>query len=258
MNTATRHISFDTPWLEGVQPNPKAGFRLFCFPFAGGGAQAFRFWGRELPDFLEICPIQPPGRGRRFGEPPISRLDFLIQQLTPALLPYLEKPFGFYGHSLGSLVAFELSRNLRRHGLPQPKILFVASCSAPQVPFHDRGLLHQLPDPLLLEEIRRMGGTPSAVLADKEWRELLLPVLRADLAVLETYRYYREPPLENPIHACGGWEDPDVSQKSLEPWREQTCKEFSLRMLPGDHFFQIPYRKPLLEWMSEKIRGVAG
>jgi medium-chain acyl-[acyl-carrier-protein] hydrolase len=124
-------------WVLCPKPNPQARLRLFCFPYAGGGASRFRLWPDFLPPEVEVCAIQYPGREARLGESPFTQLSPLVQTLASALRLYLNLPFVFFGHSLGALACFELARQLRRQGQPEPLHLFVSGRRAPQVPNPD-------------------------------------------------------------------------------------------------------------------------
>ena len=250
MTTATALDS----WITCRKPIPQARLRVFCFPYAGSGVSIFRAWSDSLPAEVEVCPVQLPGRGTRLMEPPFTRLSPLIQALAQALFPLLDKPFAFFGHSLGALVSFELARQLRRQYAVQPVRLFISADRAPQIPNRDPPI-HNLPEGEFLVELRRLNGTPREVLEDEELRQIMLPLLRADFAVYETYRYSTEPPLTCPICAFGGLQDHRVSRGDLEAWREQTSVSFSLRMFRGDHFFLNTTQPPLLGALSQELRG---
>lgn len=185
-------------------------------------------------------------------ERPFSQLSPLVQTLTQALFPLLDKPFAFFGHSLGALVSFELARELRRQYDAHPVRLFVASGHAPQLP--RRGMpIHTLPEQEFLAELHRLNGTPVEVLEHRELMEIMLPLLRADFALYETYVYAPDPPLGCPISAFGGRHDRKVSHSDLEAWREQTSASFSSQMFPGDHFFLNTSRPLLLRALSEEL-----
>ena len=249
----TAAAAFDS-WIACRKPRPQARLRLFCFPYAGGGALIFRTWSDGLPADVEVCPIQLPGRGTRLMEPLFTQLSPLIQALAQALFPLLDKPFAFFGHSLGALVSFELARQLRRQYGVQPVRLFVSASRAPQLPH--RGLpVHTLPEGDFLAELHRLNGTPRAVLEHEELMQIALPVLRADFAVYETYVYSTEPPLNCPISTFGGLRDRTVSQSDLEAWREQTSVSSSLQMFPGDHFFLNTTQPLLLRVLSQELHG---
>src|SRR3712207_6021526 len=223
-------------WVACAKPNPQAKLRLFCFHYAGGGASIFRAWHNSLPQSVEVCAIEFPGRGMQLRESPFTQLEPLVQHLTSALLPYLDKPFACFGHRMGELVNFEFTRLLRREYRVSPVHLFVSGHRAPQVPDPDPPI-HALPESEFLQELRRFNGTPQAVLENAELMELLLPTLRADFAVVETYAYTPEPPLDCPITAFGGLQDREVTCDELEAWRERTNASFVLEKLPGNQFF---------------------
>jgi len=188
-------------------------------------------------------------------EIPFTQLTPLVQTLAQALLPLLDKPFAFFGHSLGALVGFELARQLRRQSGVQPVRLFVSADRAPQISRRDRWI-HVLPESDLLAELRRLNGIPVKVFDDPELMQIMLPILRADLSVYETYVYSPEPPLACPIAAFGGMQDHRVSRGDLEAWSEQTSVSFSLQMYPGDHFFWQTTQPRLLERLSRELSGV--
>ena len=242
-------------WVTCPRPNPQASLRLFCFPYAGGGALSFRDWSKQLPSTIEVCPIELPGRGMRLNEPPYTQLAQLAEGIAQSLIPYLNKPFVFFGHSMGGLTSFEVARFLRRIHARSPMHLFVSGRRAPQIP--DAGPpIHTLPDSEFIEELRRLNGTPEAVLANKELMQLLLPALRADFAILETYTYQSESPLNCPITTFGGLQDPDVSCAMLEAWQEQTNAAFSTQMFLGDHFFIHTARSLLLQSLDQTLNRI--
>jgi medium-chain acyl-[acyl-carrier-protein] hydrolase len=229
-----------------------AQLRLFCVPHAGGVPAAFRTWCDYLSGDIEVCPVQLPGRAGRFDEIPFDRMAPLVHALTRELVPHFDRPFAFFGHSMGALVAFEVARQLRRMGAGMPRHLFVSACRAPQVR-DPRRRLHNLDDFELIAQLRRLNGIPSEVLEDHQLMNLIVPVVRADLAVSETYDYSAEPPLACPITAFGGLDDPKVLREEIEPWQQQTSSDFELHMLPGDHFFFQTAQERLLRTISSSI-----
>jgi medium-chain acyl-[acyl-carrier-protein] hydrolase len=232
-------------WVTCPQPRPDAAVRLFCLPYAGGGASSYRLWVAGLPPSIEVCPIQLPGREERLRETPFTNLIDLSHAVSRELTPYLDKPFAFFGHSLGALLAFEVARSLRHGGRPAPLGMYLAAYPAPHRP-SARTPIHQLPDPAFIEELRRLQGTPEAVLGNRELIEFLLPILRADFEVCDTYVCAPEPPLACPLYLFGGTEDAEVGAAQLEQWRELTAGAFRLQMLPGTHFFVQSHRHRLL------------
>lgn len=224
------------PWLYLPRPVARPRARLFCFPYAGGNAMAFRGWAEGLPADVELCAVQLPGRGSRFRERAITRLGALLDELERALAPGLDVPFALFGHSMGALIAYELACRLRDRGGPAPVHLFLSGRSAPGLPPSEPPA-SDLPDAEFLDRLRRYGGTPEEVLAQPELMELLLPVLRADFTLIETWKDAGHAPLDVPFSVLGGLEDAGAGRDRLEGWRARTRSEFALRMLPGNHFF---------------------
>lgn len=239
-------------WIYGARPNPKARRTLFCFSHAGAGAMVFRPWVALFPADIQVCPIQLPGRENRIREPLFTQFDLLIQALAEALRLYFTLPFAFFGHSMGALVSFGLAQHLRRQGEPLPERLFVSAYRAPQVPIQEP-LLHQLSEADLVKVLLGLNGTRREVLENAELRRLLLPIMRADFAVCETYNHSFEAPLPCPISAFGGIQDSRVHRAELAAWREQTSSAFTLRMLPGDHFYIEQMQGPLIQLISHEL-----
>ena len=223
-------------WLAFYRPKPLARISLFCFPYAGSGPVVFQSWAQRLPETIDVLPVQLPGRGSRLAEPRFTNIRPLVEAVAEGLRPHFVRPFAFFGHSMGALVSFELARLLRRNGQTQPTHLFVSGCNAPQLPLTRRPI-YNLPADEFLEELRGMNGTAPEVLEHSELMQLMLPIIRDDFTVCQTYSYSPEPPFEHPISAFGGLEDPDVTQAGISAWREQTSSKFSMEMIVGDHFF---------------------
>ena len=254
-STLSEAIPVASSWILRPEPKPKARLRFFCFPYAGGGASAFASWVHLMPPEVEICAVQLPGRETRLGEKPFVRLPVLVQALRESLRPYLHGPFAFFGHSMGALICFELTRELRRARLPGPVHLFVSGHRAPHLPDPDPPI-HQLPASAMVAELRRRYDTPETLIQNPELLELLLPVLRADLAVCETYLYSAEDALDSPITVYGGLEDPKVSRQELAAWRSQTRGVFDLRMFPGKHFFPQTAELFVLQSLGDDLKRV--
>jgi medium-chain acyl-[acyl-carrier-protein] hydrolase len=223
-------------WFLFPKPNPAAALRLFCFHYAGGNAQVFHEWPGRLPPNVEVVAIQLPGRGHRFGEPLIRRLAQLSRVLAQELSPYLDKPFIFFGHSLGALLCFETARSLRRENRRQPAHLFVSATEAPHRRRKEESL-SDLPKGALVKKLREFNGTPVEVLQNDDLMDLMLPTIRADCELSESYEYHHESPLECPITIYGGIDDYEVEAERLAAWREMTSGAFEIRMFSGDHFY---------------------
>lgn len=251
--TATTQIN---TWIFSPKPNPKAKLRFFCFPYAGGGTSIFRDWVNGLPADIEVCHVQLPGHDTRIREKPFSHLTPLIEAMVSGLLPYLDIPFIFYGHSMGSLLCFEASRQLRKQHNLQPKHLFVSGSRAPQRPSVLKPT-HHLPDNLFIAEInKRYKAIPNEILNNYEIMQLFLPILKADFSIIETYKYIPDLPLNCPISAFGGLQDEMVSPEDISAWRDQTSKEFILQMIEGEHFFINHKKQELLNAISKQLADI--
>ncbi len=241
------------PWLQVHAPNANASMRLFCFPFAGGSAQAFRDWRDYLPQSIELCAVQLPGREMRQREMPMANADEIVDALLPILTPLMDRPFTLFGHSMGAIIAFELARRLQQEGKPAPECLVVSGRVAPHRPL-TRAPINHLSRDEFIEGLRHLGGTPAEVLGDSELMSLIEPMLRADLAVHEDYTYRAEPRLKCDVLAFGGLRDPEAGRGDVEAWREATDGSFSLQMMPGDHFFIRSAQPLFLRALSIELR----
>ena len=224
------------PWIFCPKPNAAARLRLFCVPYAGAGASVYREWPEFLGDQVELCALQLPGRENRLREPPFTRLRQAVEEAATVLHSYQDLPIALFGHSMGAVVCFELARTLRSQNRA-PVHLFASGRRSPQYPDR-RPLLTSLTDESFVAEIRRRyNGIPREVLQEPELMELLLPTLRADVEMLETYDYQPGPPFEFPITTFGGRNDHETPLEELGGWRDLTSARFETNVVPGDHFF---------------------
>ena len=231
-------------WFVSPKPNPAARLRLFCFPYAGGGATMFWKWADHLPADVEVCLAQLPGRGPRLLDAPCTRLQPLVETIARAILPYTDKPFTLLGHSMGAIISFELARLLRTERRLEPVQLVVSGCRAPHIRTTDRRT-YDWPEAEFIEDLRRLNGTPQEVLESPELMQLFMPVLRADFEVVQTYSYTAGQILQCPITVFGGLQDHEVRREQLEGWREQTTDAVTFHLFPGGHFF-IHASQPLI------------
>jgi medium-chain acyl-[acyl-carrier-protein] hydrolase len=226
-------------WFSPLRRNPKSELRLFCLPYAGGSAAIYRSWYKQLPEFLDIWPIELPGRGQRITESPVRNLAELTDSIAEELKDvFSEKPFALFGHSMGATVAFEVARKLYALRRLSPLSLFVSGRQAPHIA--DRTPpTYNVSDGEFIENLCKLNGTPREVIQHPDLLSLLLPVLRADFQAIQTYEWSHSlsAPLLCPIRAFGGVTDVHVAEGDIRAWRAQTKGAFSLHMLPGDHFF---------------------
>jgi medium-chain acyl-[acyl-carrier-protein] hydrolase len=222
--------------ISGAGHLASGALRLFCFPHAGGGAAAFKSWGEHLPRSIVVIPMRTSGR---------KDMAELAAALCDSVQPYLHEPFAFFGHSMGAAVAFELARLLRRRNLPAPRLLVASGARAPQF---RRGHVPP-PEPgeaEFVDALRRLQGTPREVLDNPDLLQMVLPALREDAAIYRNYIYAEEPPLDCPIRAYGGSDDPNVIPAHLEAWALQTTAAFAVRLFPGGHFYLQTHRAEFL------------
>ncbi|GAA2205286.1 alpha/beta fold hydrolase [Nonomuraea monospora] len=232
-------------WFHTLDPRPRAAMRLFCFPHAGGAAAAFRDWHRAFPPSVEVRAVQYPGRADRLRETPLDDAHLLADQVAEAMGPLLDRPAVLFGHSLGSVVAYETALRVR------PAHLVVSGRRAAHVP--RPGSVHLGTEQELVAELRRLGGTEPELLDQPEVRSYILPIMRADYRMAETYRSRPAEPLDCPITAIIGDDDPEVDATNAGGWAELTRGGFKLHVLPGDHFYLVPRRTEVIDLIVEAV-----
>jgi surfactin synthase thioesterase subunit len=245
------------PWIARQPTRFPARLRLFCLPYAGGGARIFRTWADALPGDVQVCALQLPGRDQRLADPPIKWVAEAVDVLSAALRRYLDMPFAFFGHSMGAVLAYEVSRRLFAAFGQAPTRLFVSGHSAPHLP-RRRPSLHHLPDTDFVAGVRALNGTPVEVFDHPELVDLLLPMLRADFELVETYAELAGPRLSCPVTAMGGDSDAYVPPEDLDAWRSVTCGPFESILFEGGHFYVNSAREMLLRALHCRLVPPAG
>ena len=240
-------------WVSCTKPSAQTQIRLFCFPYAGAGSTIFNAWSNLLLPEIELYLVHLPGREKRIKEAPYKQLLPLTEKLTEALYRYLDRPFAFFGHSMGALVSFEVVRQLRSRFSLNPVRLIVSGKHPPHVP-DPHPDIHHLPDDELITESERLyGSLPKIISEDLEVLKFFLPIMRADFTLVETYQYLPAAPLECPITVFGGDQDNSVSGNELSRWSEQTVAGFNLKMFPGNHFFIQDNRGALVQEIKKEL-----
>ena len=237
-------------WIVFRKPTPRARVRLFCFHHAGGNAMAYRRWVTDLPDWIDVCPVQLPGRGQRIDEPPFTRMQDLVDGFVAQAQTLFDIPLAMFGHSMGAAVAFAVADRLG----PAVAHVLAAGRRSPSLPPEDA--LHQLDDSGLERYLDRLGATPTIVFEDPELRAHVLTVLRADLTLNDSYRAIR-PLTAVPLTVLGGAEDREVPPDTLDAWRTLTRGEFRQAMFPAEHFFTATCRDAVQRLVVSSLQSFA-
>lgn len=241
-------------WFQHFGSAEKPIARLFCFSHAGGAPAAFRLWREGIPEQVELIGVQLPGRGNRLREPPITSIPDLTTQIVSQISPYLDRPYVFFGHSMGAVLALEVAHALRMAARAGPAHVFLSARRPPHLPRLEADL-HRLPDDAFLKLLgHRYGGVPSEVLKEPELLALLLPALRADITALETFTPSEVEPLTCAISAFGGDADHLVTLEQLRSWRGYTSGPFRVRQFRGGHFYLNDARADVVREVAEGLR----
>ncbi len=238
----TRRQARCSSWFARGRNSSHDGLAMYCFPYAGGNGTAFLPWQADLQPLVQVIGVQLPARGPRIDEDPFATVPQLAEALANAIALEGIRPFALYGHSLGALVAFEVSRYLCRHRMPEPAVLVVSGCDAPP---HRKGKLplHQLEGDAFIEGLATYGGTPPEVLQHDELLEMVTPIIQADFRMSAAYSYEQgDRPLDIPIVALCGNDDPFVDPQTVTLWQNETSRPLSLHWFDGDHFFIKPHK----------------
>lgn len=240
----------------GVRWRPAApdALSLLCLPHAGGGAVAYRSWAAALGPEVEVVCVRLPGRESRLREDPYTAVDDLVPALVEGLEPWLHGRHAWFGHSMGALLAFEACRELRRRRMPSPERLFVSARQAPHLPSRETAV-HDAPDTALLAHLDALNGTSGELLHSNRAVSVLMPMLRADFAVSETYHWAPEPPLDCPVSVYGGADDPVVNDEELQAWQRHTTADCTVRTFPGAHFYLHEDFAPVASAIGADLRS---
>ncbi|HBQ2928721.1 iron aquisition yersiniabactin synthesis enzyme (YbtT,resembles thioesterases) [Klebsiella pneumoniae] len=243
-----------SPWIRTLSGYIKPELQLFCLPHAGGNAGLYRGWREHLPPEIELNVICYPGRLERWQHPIPATMPELVGEVSRAIAPHLGENWAIFGHSMGAVVAHETILALKCDELPPPQLLAVSAREAPQ--FHQPGLLHQQDDEALCQELLRLDGTDPVLLTLPEMRELILPTMRADYALIEQWQLSSRQLLSCPIAAFMGSEDPELDQMQAEGWASWTTASFTLDCFCGGHFYFREHPQPLLSRLLARLSAI--
>jgi surfactin synthase thioesterase subunit len=228
--------------------------KLFCLPYAGGSVMVYSKWQKYLHDSVDTCPLELSGRGRRFEEPFYNNIEEAVSDLYQSIQDQLDNaPYVFFGHSMGSLLVYELIFKIRENKRREPLHTFISGKNPPHITENNRKL-HKLPDREFMEEIIKLGGTPNEILKEPELLSLVIPILKADYKLLETYQWTpKNDNINCGLTVFGGTEDADVNIKDLAEWRQYTSREFNLYQFGGGHFFINEKTADIVEIINQTL-----
>ncbi|MFG1779697.1 thioesterase II family protein [Micromonospora sp. NPDC049048] len=245
------------PYLPCLEMrDPDAALTLFCLPHGGGSATVYRDWRAIFPAWVDVQPVELPGRGSLLSRPAVTDMDLLVTTVARAVLPAVDRPFAVFGHSMGATVAAELTSWLCRYGHPAPGLM-IASGRAAVPDLRLAAATAALPDDELLTWLLGLGGTEPAAFLDPQLTSIALRALRADLTACVGYEKTFDR-LPVPILALGGDDDPGVPVAELERWNEQTSKAFRSVVLPGGHFYYRDQMSTVARLITAELRLVPG
>lgn len=243
---------FRGDWIRCYRPRPYATRRLICFPHAAGGAGFYRQWVDTLPADVELWAVQYPGREDRFTEPCVPDMDTLADRIADALEPVIDLPTAVFGHSMGAAVGYEVTRRLLARDAPVER-LFVSARPSPSHQRSTRTEVYRRDDDAIVAELATLRGSGIAVLEQPELRELVLPMVRNDFRLIETYSPAAADPLPIPILALAGADDPRMTVAQAADWTEATAAGFELEVFPGGHFYLEPHRVEVINTVIEHL-----
>lgn len=228
--------------------------RLYAFPFAGGTVTAYNSWKKYIDGSIDFCQVELAGRGRRFGAPFYKSIKEATDDVFSIIRSDIEtSEYAFFGHSMGCLIAYELCLKVESLGLKRPKHIFLSGKKPPNISKEDDKDLHMLPENEFIEEIKKFGGLSNEILEFKPLLDLLLPVIRADLKIVETYNCFEfNKKMHSDITLLRGNTD-NITEEEMLRWSESTLKKSKLINFSGGHFFIYEHEKKVAKIINETL-----
>lgn len=242
-------------WFQTLTQNKSTVLSIICFPYAGGGAAIYSDWAKLLPDQIELIAVQPPGRANRLFEPSYSNMNNLVGDLLGHIQTKIDRPYIFFGHSLGSKIAFELLVKFQEKGIRLPEHFVISGCSPPHLPAN-KNPIFTYSDNEFIAELSKLNGTPDEILQNKELISLYLPLLRNEFKLAYEYYYKGACTINCPVSVFGGEDDKDIPEADLKSWGDFFSDLRNIHIFPGGHFFINTHRTLVLEKVNNIIAEI--
>ncbi len=221
---------------------------VFCLPYAGGSKYSFWCYQRHVRANLNLVPIELPGRGSRMEEPLMDDIHRVVEDVLQQIAGLLHQPYAIYGHSMGTLLGYLLTRKIIAAGYPPPLQLFFTGRAGPSVK-KDRSNICDLPRAGFFTELKKLGGITEDLVGNEELMEIFEPVIRADLRALATYEHRTVPAFTIPITVMTGTEE-DMEEADIRSWQQETTQPVKYYTFTGNHFFIFNHAEEIMNIMS--------
>ena len=244
----------DTPWIQYQKTSDDPSMRIFCFPYAGGSALFYARWFRYLDENAEVFPIQLPGRESRIDEPLLRVMSVVINKIVEEISPYMTENTAFLGHSMGSMIAYEVARTLSERNMPMPKHIFLSGAVPPDM-IGECEKIHMLSDEQFCEKLKGYESITSELMKYPEFFKFFLPVIKADFELIETYRFDKKWKMPCPVTVFSGTEDPYVPENALAQWGRFCEQEPQIITYSGNHFFLKEHTAEICRVITDSMKG---
>jgi surfactin synthase thioesterase subunit len=224
---------------------------LFCLPFAGGSKYAYKGYAQYAPEYLNVIPVEIPGRGSRYKEQLLTDAVDITNDIFRTIKGMLHHPYAIYGHSMGTLLGFLLTKKIIAHGLPKPVHLFLSGAGGPAVRLNE-SKRYLLPKKEFIEKIKELDGSPEGILEDEAMVNFFEPILRADFQAVETFKYEKTNPFDIPMDVFIGLDEKATYEDALA-WREETTSDVYVREFSGKHFFIYKHEQEIMSIILNKL-----